>query len=653
MGVLPKAGRRGTRPAQRHGLDPRPLPAEERLDFVELGYSPDNRWIHICEWASGRNLLVRSSDGLIVPLPITSSAVSWNPRAGASVMTVMVTDGESGSLVVHDYDLTSDRLSRRSEVRSPTGLPLSVRELSMSVDERAVVTAPVGLVGVEQLRRGGVHIAAVIDVDYGEIDPVLPVRYRTPSTQRRHTSPRWCDDRTVLVASRTVLADQLINAGVFPDCEPDAPTISHDHLNRWLEILDGVEAAWRTSAMPKARFAQDYAQYAISCTEIDPEATEDMLGRLRQLADYETVPRTVLAWISTGYRLWPPLPDDVQSPGTDPTAIHFASDQASAAEKAVGAALDLLVAANRTDEAISAVRQLLYTAHHAGQDPEKVWAWFGSLGFAALRSGSYGFVAKVALATRIWNTVLVLLDRSVTAYGLRPTSSADVLPILLNGFEACTHLPERQILGRNVRHMIDVENLRNWCQAGLSHLPLDDYLTSVARPTRPQIQAPAVPNPAITRDRETESRLVGKKKVFISYLREDAVAVDRLASELASAGIEVWLDRTRLNPAVIWKREIRRAIRDHDYFVACFSSAYAQRGKTYMNEELRLAVEQLRLMPLDRRWFIPVVLDACRVPDFDIDATTTLEDLQYLDFAEDWDTAMAKLINLIHPEPEA
>ena len=66
----------------------------------------------------------------------------------------------------------------------------------MSADGyRALVTAPVGVPGLDQAERGGVQVAAVIDVDDESIEPVLPACFHTRSAQRRHTSPRWCEER--------------------------------------------------------------------------------------------------------------------------------------------------------------------------------------------------------------------------------------------------------------------------------------------------------------------------------------------------------------------------------------------------------------------------------------------------------------------------
>lgn len=128
----------------------------------------------------------------------------------------------------------------------------------------------------------------------------------------------------------------------------------------------------------------------------------------------------------------------------------------------------------------------------------------------------------------------------------------------------------------------------------------------------------------------------GQYHVFVSYVHDDTAAVDRLCEELSNQGIKVWLDRENIYPGERWRGAIRRAITEGAYFVACFSSAYSQRTKTYMNEELVLAIEELRQRPTDRVWFIPVKLSPCDIPDRDIGAGETLLDLQYVDLHSDW-----------------
>src|ERR1041385_3515428 len=104
------------------------------------------------------------------------------------------------------------------------------------------------------------------------------------------------------------------------------------------------------------------------------------------------------------------------------------------------------------------------------------------------------------------------------------------------------------------------------------------------------------------------------RHIFISYVREDFKTVDRLSIQLESYGLSVWLDREMIAPGVRWRDAIRHAIRSGDLFLACFSPAYAARERAFMNEELTLAIDELRLRPVDRTWFIPVLLGGGTVP---------------------------------------
>ena len=89
-------------------------------------------------------------------------------------------------------------------------------------------------------------------------------------------------------------------------------------------------------------------------------------------------------------------------------------------------------------------------------------------------------------------------------------------------------------------------------------------------------------------------------RVFISYVREDAHVVHRLAADLRASGIDVWIDKEQIGPGQHWKDEIRRGIASGDFFIACFSEAYAAKNSSFMNEELTQAIEQLRQRPTDR-----------------------------------------------------
>ena len=141
-------------------------------------------------------------------------------------------------------------------------------------------------------------------------------------------------------------------------------------------------------------------------------------------------------------------------------------------------------------------------------------------------------------------------------------------------------------------------------------------------------------------------------QVFVSYVRENTEIVDKFCQELKSHGIQVWRDRDNIAPGSRWKQEIRNAIREGTFFVACFSKEYDDREKTYMNEELAIAIEELRQHPHDRIWFIPVKLNDCEIPDRDVGGGETLRDLHYVNLYEDWDDGIERIRRVIQSESE-
>ncbi len=137
-----------------------------------------------------------------------------------------------------------------------------------------------------------------------------------------------------------------------------------------------------------------------------------------------------------------------------------------------------------------------------------------------------------------------------------------------------------------------------------------------------------------------------KRRVFISYAREDSGRVDKLQRSLEAAGIPVWRDIADLWPGEDWRAKIRDAIAgDALVFIACFSRASLNRHASYQNEELLLAAAQLRLRRPGEPWLIPVRLDECEIPDLDIGGGRTLAAVQRVDlFGDSSDLAAARLI---------
>jgi hypothetical protein len=142
-------------------------------------------------------------------------------------------------------------------------------------------------------------------------------------------------------------------------------------------------------------------------------------------------------------------------------------------------------------------------------------------------------------------------------------------------------------------------------------------------------------------------------KAFISYVHEDSDAVDSLCEELHELGIDTWRDRQDLDPGVRWKDEIRTAIQDGAAFIACFSPSYHARSKTYMQEELLIAIDELRQRPRHRAWFFPIVLDHAKVPPIPIGAGETLQDLQSVSLVDGGLDAIKRLAQTVRRAHQA
>lgn len=134
---------------------------------------------------------------------------------------------------------------------------------------------------------------------------------------------------------------------------------------------------------------------------------------------------------------------------------------------------------------------------------------------------------------------------------------------------------------------------------------------------------------------------------FLSYVREDSAVIDEVAEFLRSHGVLVWLDRDDIEPGRYWKTAIAEAIESGAFFVAFFSEASLARAKTYMNEELSLALQQLRLRAHDCGWFIPVLIDDVLPPPWSFRPDQTLQDFQAVRWFEGKEKAKVGLLRAL------
>ncbi len=136
---------------------------------------------------------------------------------------------------------------------------------------------------------------------------------------------------------------------------------------------------------------------------------------------------------------------------------------------------------------------------------------------------------------------------------------------------------------------------------------------------------------------------------FICYASGDADHADRLQQALKAAGIPVWRDVADVWPGEDWRLAIRDAItKDALAFLACFSRAGLALAKSAQNEELLLAIEQLRQRRPQDVWLIPIRFDDCDLPDLDLGAGRTLTSLRCADlFGDRYEIESARLVQAI------
>ena len=135
--------------------------------------------------------------------------------------------------------------------------------------------------------------------------------------------------------------------------------------------------------------------------------------------------------------------------------------------------------------------------------------------------------------------------------------------------------------------------------------------------------------------------------VFISYVRENGDLVHRLAGELKSRGVTVWLDRNDIQPGVRWRDAIKNAIRGGKFFLACFSREFNERDRSYMNEELTLAIDELRERPSSRTWFVPVLMNETAIPSRRISSAEDLSDIQALKLYENCSDGVERILRAL------
>lgn len=129
--------------------------------------------------------------------------------------------------------------------------------------------------------------------------------------------------------------------------------------------------------------------------------------------------------------------------------------------------------------------------------------------------------------------------------------------------------------------------------------------------------------------RAKKPRIVSKQElpaplqIFLSAARQDVDRVLPIAHALSTAGFRPWLDVQNLLPGQIWETEIERAIEESDV-VLVFLSRNSVTKQGFVQKEVRMALDRMKLLPPDAVFVIPVMLDMVEPPQ-------GLRELQWVD----------------------
>jgi hypothetical protein len=137
-------------------------------------------------------------------------------------------------------------------------------------------------------------------------------------------------------------------------------------------------------------------------------------------------------------------------------------------------------------------------------------------------------------------------------------------------------------------------------------------------------------------------------KVFISYIREDKEHIVRIEKFLKQQGVDLWIDIHELIPGSFFQPNIRIAINDSDFFIACFSDKYEAKKNSYALKELKLACKIMKAKIPYERWLIPVKLNNCNIPAIKINQNSTIDkQIQWINLFNNWQKGLNQLLRTI------
>ncbi len=125
-------------------------------------------------------------------------------------------------------------------------------------------------------------------------------------------------------------------------------------------------------------------------------------------------------------------------------------------------------------------------------------------------------------------------------------------------------------------------------------------------------------------------------KVFFSYSRADSEFVLRLAKDLRSQGIDLWIDQLDIAAGDRWDKSVEDALEAAPSLLVVLSPASVESHNVM--DEVSLAFDE-------RKKIVPVLARACTIP-------FRLRRLQNIDFTVDYDRGLEAVVKALSLRPE-
>lgn len=123
-------------------------------------------------------------------------------------------------------------------------------------------------------------------------------------------------------------------------------------------------------------------------------------------------------------------------------------------------------------------------------------------------------------------------------------------------------------------------------------------------------------------------------RIFLSHAKEDEQTVLDLYEKLQQKGYKPWIDRKELLPGDSWRAVVPAVIEESDIFIACFSCVSVAKH-SYVQKEIRIALNTQVAKPPETTYLIPIRLDDCTIPNFrQEECGMSLHDIQSVDVFE-------------------